>query len=369
MLDLHDLVDYYPDCAGHLDLAIRGIIGLDAEAGPRAVHRVRPAAPDADIDSDPVPGLAPEPHCQVRLDRGRPALRAAVHDAAHRQHRRPVPRRRAGAQHPPDRRIVPAARTQGPPSHDHRTLRNQVDKLWTEFWTGGITNPLTVIEQISFLMFSRLLDIAETRAEKRAAPARASSITASSARSSRICAGRTSRTAGRRDAQAASGTRSFRISATLGDSESTFAEYMKRRPAHDREAQPAGLGGQHDRRPAADRGDTKGDLYEYLLSKLTTAGINGQFRTPRHIIRLMVDLLEPKPNEVVGDPACGTAGFLVGVMQHLLEKYSSPEGVIVHEDGQKTYTRRPAGAVPQAHPDGACSTATTSTRRCSASRP
>ena len=56
-------------------------------------------------------------------------------------------------------------------------------------------------------------------------------------------------------------------------------------------------------------GDTKGDLYEHLLSKLTTAGINGQFRTPRHVIRLMVDLIEPKPNEVVGDPACGTAGF------------------------------------------------------------
>ena len=63
-------------------------------------------------------------------------------------------------------------------------------------------------------------------------------------------------------------------------------------------------------------GDTKGDLYEYMLSKLTTAGINGQFRTPRHIIRLMVDLLEPKPTDTIGDPACGTAGFLVGVMQY-----------------------------------------------------
>src|SRR6185436_12202512 len=68
-------------------------------------------------------------------------------------------------------------------------------------------------------------------------------------------------------------------------------------------------------------GDAKGDLYEYLLSKLTTAGINGQFRTPRHIIRFMVELLEPKPTEIIGDPACGTAGFLVGVMQYLLETY------------------------------------------------
>ena len=90
-------------------------------------------------------------------------------------------------------------------------------------------------------------------------------------------------------------------------------------------------------------GDTKGDLYEYLLGKLTTAGINGQFRTPRHIIRLMVDMLEPRPTDVVGDPACGTGGFLVSVMQNLLETHSSPQGVIEETDPetgatQKVYT-------------------------------
>ncbi len=63
--------------------------------------------------------------------------------------------------------------------------------------------------------------------------------------------------------------------------------------------------------------DVKGDLYEYLLSKLTTAGINGQFRTPRHIIQFMVEMMAPQPNEVVGDPACGTAGFLVAVKEYL----------------------------------------------------
>ncbi len=85
-------------------------------------------------------------------------------------------------------------------------------------------------------------------------------------------------------------------------------------------------------------GDAKGDLYEYLLSKLTTAGINGQFRTPRHIIRFMVEMLDPKPTETVGDPACGTAGFLVGVMLYLLEKYSSPKGIYTTESGEKVYT-------------------------------
>jgi type I restriction enzyme M protein len=85
-------------------------------------------------------------------------------------------------------------------------------------------------------------------------------------------------------------------------------------------------------------GDAKGDLYEYLLSKLTTAGINGQFRTPRHIIRFMVEMLDPKPNETVGDPSCGTAGFLVGTKLYLDEKYTSPKGRLKGEGGAVVYT-------------------------------
>ncbi|MBF4333441.1 SAM-dependent DNA methyltransferase, partial [Vibrio anguillarum] len=73
--------------------------------------------------------------------------------------------------------------------------------------------------------------------------------------------------------------------------------------------------------------DVKGDLYEYLLSKLTTAGINGQFRTPRHIIRAMIEMLDVEGTHRVCDPACGTGGFLSSTYEYLLEKYSSPEGV------------------------------------------
>ncbi len=216
-------------------------------------------------------------------------------------------------------------------------LRNQIDRLWTEFWTGGITNPLTVIEQISFLMFSRLLDIAEARAEKR------------SARLSRFHHGQFSRDQQRlrwskfKNLPAEEMLRVVRDDVfphfrSLSGEGSTFAEYMK--DAQLMIVKPSLLVSavnMIDALPLAE-GDTKGDLYEYLLSKLTTAGINGQFRTPRHIIRLVVDMVEPKPNEVVGDPACGTAGFLVGVMEHLLEKYTSPQGIIVHDDGQKTYS-------------------------------
>jgi type I restriction enzyme M protein len=84
-----------------------------------------------------------------------------------------------------------------------------------------------------------------------------------------------------------------------------------------------------------DQTDTKGDLYEYLLSKLTTAGIQGQFRTPRHIIRLMVEMLDPKPGMVIGDPACGTAGFLVGVVDYLLRSNTSPAGLL--NDGEAVF--------------------------------
>ena len=86
------------------------------------------------------------------------------------------------------------------------------------------------------------------------------------------------------------------------------------------------------------QGDTKGDLYEYLLGKLTTAGINGQFRTPRHVIRMMVEILEPKTTELVADPACGTAGFLVGVMEYLMQTHTSKQGTLKDEEGNPVYT-------------------------------
>jgi type I restriction enzyme M protein len=88
-----------------------------------------------------------------------------------------------------------------------------------------------------------------------------------------------------------------------------------------------------------ERGDTKGDLYEYLLSKLTTAGINGQFRTPRHIIRLMVELMQPQPTDRICDPSCGTAGFLVEAYDYLLREHTSQAGKHVElVDGEEHVT-------------------------------
>jgi type I restriction enzyme M protein len=214
--------------------------------------------------------------------------------------------------------------------------KSDIDKLWTEFWTGGITNPLTVIEQISFLMFARLLDVMETTAERRAE------------RTKKPFQGRFSgkddprRWKNFKQKDAAEMLRVVRDEVFPHfrklNGGTTFGEYMQ--DAQLMVQKPSLLVSavnMIDKLPITE-GDAKGDLYEYLLSKLTTAGINGQFRTPRHIIRFMVELLEPKPTETIGDPACGTAGFLVGVMQYLLETHTSPKGKVKGENGETIYT-------------------------------
>ena len=210
-------------------------------------------------------------------------------------------------------------------------LKRRIDTLWTEFWQGGITNPLTVIEQITFLMYARLLDINETRDENRTK--------------------RTGKPFQRRFQDDEQHLRwqnirhtpaekiiplvrdevfpHFKSTVAIGTAFNEFmkdAQLMIQKPG----LLVKSINMIHEL-PLTE-GDTKGDLYEYLLSKLTTAGINGQFRTPRHIIRLMVDMLEPKPTDVIGDPACGTGGFLVSVMEYLLETYTSPEAVIEETD-------------------------------------
>jgi type I restriction enzyme M protein len=210
-------------------------------------------------------------------------------------------------------------------------LKRRVDALWLEFWQGGITNPLTVIEQITFLMYARLLDINETRDENREK--------------------RTGRSFQRRfkdDAQSLRWSHFRHLGAekmlpvirdqvfphfkTTAASGTAFTEFMKDAQLMIQKPSLLVKAVNMIHELPLTEGDTKGDLYEYLLSKLTTAGINGQFRTPRHIIRLMVDILEPKPAELVCDPACGTGGFLVSVMQHLLEAYTSPQGIIEESD-------------------------------------
>lgn len=217
-----------------------------------------------------------------------------------------------------------------------RKLKSDIDKLWKAFWTGGITNHLTATEQISFLMFIRLLDINESRNQKRAAHSKKTfkPVFAADEQDLRWSS---FHHIGGDEMLPLVRDRVFKHLRGIGNG-NTFGEHMGDAQLM---IQKPGLLVEAlnmvDKLPLTS-GDVMGDLYEYLLSKLTTAGINGQFRTPRHVIRLMVELLDPKPEETIADPACGTAGFLVGAMLYLLEKYTSDGGQIEAEDGSIIYT-------------------------------
>ncbi|OEZ88595.1 type I restriction enzyme M protein [Janthinobacterium sp. OK676] len=212
-------------------------------------------------------------------------------------------------------------------------LRSRIDSLWTDFWTGGITNPLTVIEQITFLMYSRLLDMQERAQEKRAAVTgnREPSLFGDA---DQDCRWESWRHYGGPEMLPHVRDRVFphfrRLAERSSGDGSHFAAFMKdaQLMIQKESLLVKAVNAVHEL--PLERGDTKGDLYEYLLSKLTTAGINGQFRTPRHIIRMIVELMQPQPTDRICDPSCGTAGFLIESYDYLMRQYSSAAGT--HKD-------------------------------------
>jgi len=210
-----------------------------------------------------------------------------------------------------------------------RDLKNRIDSLWTEFWTGGITNPLTVIEQITFLMYSRLLDMQERRDEKRASISGKQHFGLFS-KDDQDCRWETWRHYGAQQMLPHVRDRVFphfrRLAERSSGEGSHFAAFMKdaQLMIQKESLLVKAVNAVHDL--PLEQGDTKGDLYEYLLNKLTTAGINGQFRTPRHIIRMMVELMQPQPTDRICDPSCGTAGFLIESYDYLLRQHSSAAG-------------------------------------------
>lgn len=197
-------------------------------------------------------------------------------------------------------------------------MKSKVDRLWTTFWNNGISNPLSVIEQISYLLFIKRLDDLELASERKAQ--RLGTPISDSIFGAQQCC-RWSHFKNLTDSEAMLvivRDQAFPFIKNLGgEVQSAYARHMK--DAVFLIANPALLTSvveQIDQIPMEDR-DTKGDLYEYMLSKLSTAGTNGQFRTPRHIIKMMVALMAPGPREIICDPACGTAGFLVAAAEHV----------------------------------------------------
>lgn len=212
-------------------------------------------------------------------------------------------------------------------------IKNQIDRIWDSFWSGGISNPLEVIEQITYLLFIRRLDDLQTLEENRANQLK-QSIARHIFPAGEDPKGRSYgdyrwkrfRDLAPADMFTVVSEHVFPFLRTdlarqLGNGDSTYAHHMKdARFTIPTPALLAKVVDMLDHVPMEER-DTKGDVYEYMLAKIATAGQNGQFRTPRHIIRLMVELTAPQPTDVICDPACGTAGFLVAAGEYLRERH------------------------------------------------
>lgn len=202
-----------------------------------------------------------------------------------------------------------------------KSIQNKIDNVWLTFFAGGLANPLTVIEQITYLLFIKGLDEIETNNEK--------TEQLLGVKFKRIfdeehqeCRWSKFKNMSANEMFKTVSEKVFPFIKNLQPSkESSFSKYMEN--AIFVVPTPLVLEKvvtQLDSIPMKDR-DTKGDIYEYMLSKLSTSGDLGQFRTPRHIIKMMVELLKPTPNDIICDPACGSGGFLVEAGEYLREEH------------------------------------------------
>jgi type I restriction enzyme M protein len=230
-------------------------------------------------------------------------------------------------------------------------LRSQVDALWDKLWSGGLANPLDAIEQISYLLFLKRLDDEENRREKlanlRQQPYEPripkekrwsywSNLTGSQALAHlRDQVFPWFRNLGNSESAHLHDSLSDESPADQSKSGNSFTLYMKNAEL---KINKPGLLIEATKlidqmQVSSQNQDVQGDLYEYLLGRLSTAGLNGQFRTPRHIIRMMVQMIDPRPNERIGDLAAGTAGFPVNAYQYILEQYTPSESLSYDKDG------------------------------------
>jgi len=217
-------------------------------------------------------------------------------------------------------------------------IRNQINSIWDDFWSGGVSNPLSVMEQITYLLFIKRLDELQTVEEARAQAtnkpiARRIFPEGRDGRGDdalRELGGLPYEDMRWNKFKSADAREMYRIvdehvfpfiREKVAAEGGAVAKHMKdARFAIPTPALLAKVVDKLEHIPMADR-DTKGDVYEYLLSKIASAGQNGQFRTPRHIIQLMVALMAPTPKDVICDPAAGTCGFLVGAGEYLRDQH------------------------------------------------
>ncbi|MDO8648810.1 MAG: class I SAM-dependent DNA methyltransferase [Candidatus Peregrinibacteria bacterium] len=221
-------------------------------------------------------------------------------------------------------------------------LRSAVDRLWDKFWSGGISNPLTAIEQISYLLFMKRLDELDLK--------KAQDAEFTGEKFTSFFNGVNQGLRWSQFKQMEGGAmldhmqqKVFPFLKTLGKTDSPFAKHMGNavfiinKPSllveavsiideiYDEISREQTEGQEFQ--------DTQGDLYEHLLSEITSAGKLGQFRTPRHIIQMMCELVNPKLGDTICDPACGTGGFLLGAYQHILTQHTSEKHRVTDANG------------------------------------
>ena len=207
-------------------------------------------------------------------------------------------------------------------------IKRQIDSIWDDFWSGGVANPLSVIEQITYLLFIKRLDELQTVEERKSVtlkrPLEQTFFPEGNddrGRSYKDLRWSRFKSFEPREMFTVVDEHVFPFLRTLGGDGSSFTQHMK--DARLGIPTPALLSKvieKLDAVPMEDR-DTKGDVYEYMLGKIASAGQNGQFRTPRHIIALMVELVAPTPTDIICDPAAGTCGFLVAASEYLRREH------------------------------------------------
>lgn len=195
-------------------------------------------------------------------------------------------------------------------------IRSQIDQVWEMFWTGGVANPISVIEQISYLLFIRRLDELQKTAERKSQATGLPLENATFAKSESALRWSHFKDKDPDIMLDIVQNKVFPKIKTLQD-QGSFAEHMKDAIFMIPSAKLLDQVVQLLSAINMDDKDTKGDLYEYLLSKLQQSGVNGQFRTPRNLIKMMVELMQPKPGDTICDPASGTCGFLMAAVEHV----------------------------------------------------
>lgn len=236
-------------------------------------------------------------------------------------------------------------------------LKSQIDALWNRFWSGGITNPLTAIEQMSYLIFLKRLEDLENARTRKAARKKENytSVYERYMQWRRKEEGAANLPAEIRNDKAGDKLKwshwsqlpgeemlsfvrdhVFHFLRNMGTDGSSFTQYMQDAVCIIPKASllQEAVKIIEDLHISEQNADVQGDIYEYLLNQLSSSGKNGQFRTPRHIIRMITKMVDPKIGQRIADPAAGSAGFLVSAYEHILEQNTSKDILTYDEEGK-----------------------------------